>query len=83
MATTMADIREWFIKGVREGHTHMIVVCDTYDYEDFPRYVSGTADEVRAMVDEANGKNMEKVMEVYNLQKDREVQIIRRRCWEY
>lgn len=33
MGTTQQEISEWFDRGVKEGATHMIVVCDTFDYE--------------------------------------------------
>ena len=39
MGTTAEDIGRWFDEGVEEGATHMIVVCDTYDYEDYPVFV--------------------------------------------
>ena len=81
-AATMAVIRDWFDEAPSTA-THMIVVCDTFDYEDFPMYVNGTADEVRDMSYKANGVNMQKVMEVYNLSKDREEQLSRFRCFEY
>ena len=39
MATTQAILREWLIEGLKEQATHMVVVCDTYDWEDYPVYV--------------------------------------------
>jgi hypothetical protein len=36
MATTMQDLREWYNRGKNIGATHMVVVCDTYDWEDYP-----------------------------------------------
>ena len=39
MAASLADIKEWFDTGQKLGATHMIVVCDTYDWDDFPVYV--------------------------------------------
>lgn len=82
MATTVNELRNWFDNRPQNA-THMIIVCDTFDYEDFPIYVTGTADEVRDMVYEANGMNMQKVMEVYNFSVDRDEQLSRFRCWEY
>jgi len=40
MTTTQAMIREWFQDGKSQNYTHMIVVCDTFSYEDYPDYVS-------------------------------------------
>jgi hypothetical protein len=46
----------------------MIVVCDTFDWEDFPSYVMPYEDVVQ-MAQQRHGTNMQKVMEVYNLSK--------------
>ena len=37
--TTPEMIREWFNRGIELGATHLIVACDTFDYEDYPVYV--------------------------------------------
>lgn len=37
MTTTRDDIRQW-IKRAPKGTTHMIVACDTFEWEDFPVY---------------------------------------------
>ncbi len=39
MTISRADIKRWFRNGKKNGATHMIVVCDTFDYEDYPVYV--------------------------------------------
>lgn len=39
MAASKEDITSWFTAGMKKGATHMIVVCDGFDYEDFPVYV--------------------------------------------
>lgn len=46
--------------------THLVVVCDSFDYEDYPVYVDATED-VHAVVAKYNGPNMQRVMEVYDL----------------
>lgn len=46
--------------------THVVVVCDTFDHEDYPVFVSAE-ESVRRIYDEHNGKNMQRVMEVYDL----------------
>lgn len=66
--TTAADIKRWFECGVEIGATHMIVVCDTYDWDDYPSYVKSGEDFWKAY-DHYNGKNMQKIMEVYDLSK--------------
>jgi hypothetical protein len=67
MAATKETISEWFDRGIREGHTHLIVVCDTFDHEDFPVWADGNED-VKQKYANNNGESvMLKVMEVYQL----------------
>lgn len=84
MATTKKIIAEWILEGLLEKHTHLIVVCDTFDYEDYPVYVS-SGQNCQEIVDKYNGKQMQKVMEVYNLQDDEDGIIkqltLERRAW--
>lgn len=73
-ATTKELLATWFDSGVAQGATHMVVVCDTFDYEDYPVYVSPNQD-VGQVFREYDGPNMAKVMEVYDLAKDRDSQL--------
>ena len=73
-------ISEWFDKGKEQGHSHMLIVCDTFDYEDYPVYV-GIDENVEKIYNQYNGPNMQRVMEVYKLSDDKEVQLnIQRAC---
>ena len=74
MAATKNDISMWFDEGIEKKATHMIVVCDTFDYEDYPCYANGDAD-VLEKYDGFNGKNMQQVMEVYDLRDDKTQQM--------
>jgi hypothetical protein len=40
MSTSVVDLRNWFNQGLQQDATHMIIMCDTFDYEDYPVYVS-------------------------------------------
>jgi len=67
--TTQHDIARWFERGTKDPkNTHMIIICDTFSYEDYPVFVSEDQD-VRA-VETERARNMQKVMEVYNLKMD-------------
>ena len=77
--TTRSEISEWFDRGVKEGADFMIVVCDTFDWEDYPVY--GNEVEFYDKYDKYNGKDMQKVMEVYDLRKNKEYQMSQRRCF--
>ena len=39
MSTTRNEIRGWLKRGQRQKATHVIVVCDTFDHEDYPVYI--------------------------------------------
>ena len=68
--TTVNQIREW-LKQAEPEHTHMLVVCDTYDWSDYPVF---TNDPKQAVKDN-HLTNMQKVMEVYDLRVDIEEQL--------
>ena len=77
MATTREDIARWFNEGQKQGATHMIVVCDTFDWEDYPVYVS-PQENVRKKTAEQG-----KVMEVYSLSKSLNMQLNEYRAFHY
>jgi hypothetical protein len=82
MATTILDLKEWLARGKRKGASHMIIVCDTFNWEDFPVYVMPEQD-ARKEFNTENKKPMQKVMEIYNLNKDLEPQINQHRAMEF
>lgn len=82
MATSKQDLRAWFDKGVAEGFTHMIVVCDTFDHMDFPVYVLPSED-VKVVEATYAKQAMSRIMEVYNLSMDREQQLAQDRAFNY
>lgn len=79
MATTKEDIRSWLESGKERGATHVIVVCDTFDWEDYPVYVMKD-EKIQERYDHFNGKDMQKVMEVYNLSMPIEPQLVEHRA---
>ena len=82
MATTKQDIREWLAQAKQAGATHMLVVCDSFDYEDFPVYVSKEQD-VKKVYETNDNALMQKVMEVYNLSMDIELQLKEHRAFNF
>ena len=48
MPATRDEILAWFDRGAALGATHMIVVCDTFSYEDYPVFVMPGEDVHRA-----------------------------------
>ncbi len=78
--TTNNEIKEWFVRGKDKGASRMIVVCDTFDYEDYPVYcdVGEVGDAVRKY---SNTNNMSRVMEVYDLNMNMEDQLSEHRAY--
>jgi hypothetical protein len=72
--TTLTEISDWVVNGKRDKHTHLLVVCDTFDWEDYPVYADGDED-CKAKYKHYNGNDMQRVMEVYDLRTDTDVQL--------
>lgn len=66
MSTSKTMIREWLEEAKKAGATHMLVVCDTFDYEDYPSNVM-PHESVEAKIKYYNGASMQSIMEVYSL----------------
>lgn len=67
MAASKEQIEKWVREGTSKlGVTHVLIVCDTYDWEDYPVYVEKGQD-VHTQAKYNNGPNMTKLMEVYSL----------------
>jgi hypothetical protein len=80
--TTKDKIRSWLERAKQENATHMLVVCDTFDYEDYPVFVS-ESENVREVESKFDGTNMQRVMEVYSLNMDIEKQLSEYRAFHY
>lgn len=68
-ATTRDDIKGWLDRAKQKGATHMIVACDTFDWEDYPVFVM-PGEDVHKIAAQHDGPNMTRLMEVYNLSMD-------------
>lgn len=79
MATTRAMIRRWVEEGKEQGATHTIIVCDSFDYEDYPVHVM-PGEDVHKKLSGFNFENMQRVMEVYNHSMDLEEQLAEHRA---
>jgi hypothetical protein len=80
MAASRAQTDQWFNQAVRNGATHMLVVVDGFDYEDYPVPVL-YGEDVQEKIDKYDGKEMQRVMEVYDLSISKEVQLEMTRAW--
>lgn len=69
------EIKRLLMNGNTKEYSHMIVFCDTFDYEDFIVYVKYDQDVEQIIKEERKLGNMIKVMEVYNYNLDLEMQL--------
>ena len=67
MSASLADIARWFREGVKQGSRYMLVVCDTFDHDDYPVYVSTDVACLERYDHYSNHASMQRVMEVYDL----------------
>jgi len=66
MAATREDIDAWKKHAKEIGATHIISVCDTFDWDDYPVYVMPTED-LSERKKKYDGINMQKINEVIDI----------------
>ena len=82
MSTTKLDIKEWFEAGIKLNATHMIVVSDTFNFEDYPAYVLPDED-VHVRINHYRLASMQAVREVYDLNQDKTKQLNEARSFNF
>jgi hypothetical protein len=75
--TTKDEISAWFDRGVAQGKSYMLVICDTFDHSDYPSYFD-TEDHARRTANSPG--EMQRLMEAYDLKADKAEQIARQRA---
>jgi hypothetical protein len=80
MATTKTEIREWLERGKTQKATHLVVRVDTFDYEDYPVFCFSKEE---ARMKASDTSNMQRTMEVYDLNKDWDAQLAQHRVWNF
>lgn len=81
--TTRSEIENWLRRLYEDDDlSHMIVVCDTFDYEDYPAYVKKDED-VRDRAREIEDMKMQRLMEVYSKTYTLEDQMAERRAFHF
>lgn len=78
--TTLVTLKQWYRRAVKEKASHMLVVCDTFNYDDYPVMVKKDEDVKKAIADHSG--NMQRVMEVYKMSLGQRAQMqAGRRVW--
>jgi len=76
MTTTKFTIKEWIEEGIKRGASHVVIMCDTFDYEDYPVYIMPGEDPA----EKRSYENMQRPMECYDLRMDIDAQLNERRA---
>ncbi len=82
MTATRQDIERWLQSAKEKGATHLIIVVDMYDHDNYPVYVSKDKD-VREEEERIASQSMQGVDEVYNMSMDIESQLSEQRAFNY
>lgn len=80
--TTVSDITGWLNRARDKGATHLIVVCDTFEYSEYPVMVM-PGEDARKKSREYDEESMQRVMEVYNIGMDWAEQLSERRAFNF
>ena len=72
--TTKNEIMSWFKRGIHDGKKWMIIIADTFSYENYPFYCD-TREQVDEKCVDVENADMTRIMEVYNLTASRDYQI--------
>lgn len=81
MTATRDDIRTWLAQAKAQGASHLIIMHDTFDHENYPIYVKPT-ESARTIAHEKTG-NMQRVEECYSMALDIETQLLEHRAFHY
>lgn len=69
MAANRKDVDRWIATAKEKGASHIISVCDTFDWDDYPVYVMPDED-LDEKKKEYDNVNMQKINEVITINKD-------------
>ena len=80
MSASREEIEVWVAKGSEKGATHVIIACDTFDYENYPVFVMPGQNVVEETA-RIRGKSMQRVNEVYDLARPVRLQLEEERAF--
>jgi thiaminase len=74
------DIKRYLEKGKKNGAKYMLMVCDTFSFEDYPVYVKEN-EKLVDIINKYDDKNMQEIQEIYNLEMDIDIKLNKDRVW--
>lgn len=81
MGTTREEIRSWLESGIANKAEFMIVAADTFEYEDYPVFCN--REDVRKEYERLGEQSFTKVMEVYDMALDIDMQLSEHRAFHF
>jgi len=72
--TTKLELRAQFELGKRNGCSYLVMVCDQFEWEDYPVYVDADED-IFDCISYYRHSPMQQIMGVYDLNQDRDEQL--------
>lgn len=87
MTASLQDIEGWYEEAKRRGAAYLIIVCDTFDYDNYPVYVQKVEDFQAAFNQYQKPQNMSSIDEVYDMKMPMNQQRMKpsflgsARCW--
>lgn len=73
MAASKEDIDRWIEQAKIEGATHIISVCDTFDYSDYPVFIM-PGDNLAKKIAKYDGENMQNINEIITIKPEKKGQ---------
>ncbi len=80
MAVKSEDIKRWLIEAKRMKATHLIIACDSFDYDNYPVYLK-EGQSVELEIKRLKGQDMTRIDEVYSMRRDLNEQLAEDRAW--
>lgn len=66
MTASYEDVERWKREAKEKGATHIVSVCDTYDWDDYPVYVMPGEDSSE-IADKYRSSSMQRVNEIITI----------------
>jgi hypothetical protein len=83
MTALYKDIEKWLLDGNNGLFSHLLVVCDTFNYENYPVYVLHEENVEDYISKYDNPKTMCRIEEIYNYSMDLEQQLTQGFTYNY
>ncbi|KKM82799.1 hypothetical protein LCGC14_1315970 [marine sediment metagenome] len=80
MSASEKEIKGWIEEAQRQKSSHLLIITDTFDYDNYPVFAHGKKDCMKK-IEEYNDINMQKVEEVYNMRRSIKKQFKENRSW--